>query len=125
MRSNGCCFYLWSPKMLRTGAYRFFGVRPKTYAARIVDNIYDFYIAGANNLRWQYFRYYKKEFRTFQEFLSERYNLYPWEVERINSWRGFVKELKYEPNLYLDELVQDEKISALVKKYLGEIDDED
>lgn len=125
MRSNTYCFFLWSPRMLRRRAYHFFGVRSKSYASRIVDNLYDFYIAGANNLRLQYFRYYKKEFRSYREFLTKRYALYPAEVEKLNSWRGFVKELMYEPNLYLEELIRDEKIEALMKNYLGESENED
>ena len=125
MRSNECCFFLWSPRMSRIGAYHFFGVRPHSYASRLVDNIYDFYIAGASNLRWQYLRYYKNEFCSFREFLTKRYNLYPSEVERLSSWRSFAKELKYEPNLYIEELTHDEKMAALLKEYLGEKEDED
>jgi len=125
MRSNECCFYLWSPKMSRIGAYHFFGVRPYSYASRLVDNIYYFYIAGASNLKWLYFRYYRKEFRSFQEFLARRYNLYPFEVEKLNTWRSFAKELKYEPNLYIEDLIRDEKMAALLEKYLGEAEDED
>ena len=124
MRSNKCCFFLWSPKMLRMGAYHFFGVKPHSYASRLVDNLYDFYVAGASNLKWQYLRYYKNEFSSFQEFLAKRYNMYPSEVEEFCSWRSFVKELKYEPNLYIEELIQDERMAALLQKYLGEIEDE-
>ena len=124
MRSNKCCFFLWSPKMLRIGAYHFFGVKPHSYASRLVDNLYDFYVAGACNLKWQYLRYYKNEFSSFQEFLAKRYNMYPPEVEKFCSWRSFVKELKYEPNLHIEELIQDEKMAALLQKYLGEKEDE-
>ena len=125
MNSNEWCFYLWSPRMLRIGAYCFFGVRPHSYASRLVDNIYNFYIAGANNLRLQYLRYYKNEFRSFQEFLAKHYNLYPHEVEKCNSWRSFAKELKYEPNFYIEELIQDDDMVALIKKYMGDVKDED
>lgn len=124
MRSNEFCFYLWSPRMLRIGAYYFFGVKLNSYASRLVDNIYDFYIAGASNLRWQYFRYYKHEFSSFQEFLTKRYNLYPSEAKKFNSWRSFAKEIKFEPNLYMENLINDEQMSALLNEYLGEIEDE-
>ena len=125
MRSNEYCFFLWSPKMLRIGAYHFFGVKPDSYASRLVDNIYNFYIAGACNLKWQYLRYYKKEYSSFREFLAKHYNLYPFEVERLSSWRSFAKELKYEPNLYIEELIHDEEMAELLRTYLGETEDED
>ena len=124
MRVNGRCFFLWSPRMLRRGAYIYFGVKSKSYASRLVDNLYDFYIEGASNLRLLYFRFYRKEYASFQEFLAKRYNLYPNEVKRLKSWRACVKELVYEPNLYLDQFVQDDSMANLLKKYLGEDENE-
>lgn len=124
MRNREYCFFLWSPRMFRLGAYLFFGARPGTYVSRLVDNIYNFYVAGASNLLWQYHRYYKNEFKSFQEFLAKRYNLYPPEVGKFCSWRSFVKELKYEPNLYIENFIDDEKMATLLKKYLGETADE-
>ena len=117
---NGRCFFLWSPRMLRRGAYIYFGVRANSYASRLVDNLYDSYIAGASNLSLLYFRFYRKEYKSFHEFLTKRYNLYPDEVKYLKSWRACVKEFEYEPNLHLDQLVQDDSIANILKKYLGE-----
>lgn len=110
-------FFVWHPRMTRPGAYLFFGVRRNSYAARIVDRIYDYYLSGAQNLRLYYWRFYRKEFATYQEFLSKRFNLFDNEVAHLSSLLACYKDLSYEPDVHLTQLLEDSTFSGALTAY--------
>ena len=59
---NNEIFFKRTLRMSLNGAYRFFGVKRRSYAASIVERIYDYYCRDAKNLYFEYLVYYRKEF---------------------------------------------------------------
>lgn len=117
-------FFMRTPRTTLNGAYRFFGVKRKSYAASIVERIYDYYCRGANNLFFEYLRYYRKEFSNFEAFLDQKYNLFPDEIASKKSLLLCHKSLAFEADGHVTDLLEDEAIKVTFQKYIGEhIDD--
>lgn len=101
------------------GAYRFFGVKKGSYAASVVERLYDYYCRGARNLYLEYLLYYRKEFSDFEEFLDKKYNMFPKEVEEKKSYFLCYKELSTQADGHITNLAEDETIRTAIQKYLG------
>lgn len=114
-------FFKKTPRMSLIGAYHFFGVKRKSYAASIIERIYDYYCRDANNLYVEYFLYYRKEFTSFDDFLSKKYNLFLEEIEEKRSLLLCHKSLEFEANGQIDVLLEDETIRDTFERYIGGI----
>lgn len=112
-------FFKRTPQISLIGAYSFFGVKRKSYAASIVRRIYDYYCRGANNLFLEYMRYYRKEFPDFKTFLDKKYNMFPEEIEQRKSFFLCHKSLSFEADGHVTDLLEDMAIRATLQKYLG------
>lgn len=112
-------FFLKSFRKTRCGAYRYWGVRRNSYASRVVDRIYDYYFAGAKNLRIEYWLYYRREFPSYEDYLIKRFNLRPKEAEKLGSFRAFYKELTFEEDEQIPQLMEDENIASALKTFSG------
>ena len=86
-------FFKRTFRMTLAGAYRFFGVQKDTYAATIVERLYDYYCRGARNVFLEYLLYYRKEFSDFETFLDKKYNLFPEEIRTKKSYLLCHKDL--------------------------------
>ena len=106
-------------RMTLPGAYRFSGVKKDTYAATIVERLYDYYCRGACNVFLEYLLYYRKEFSDFETFLDRKYNLFPEEIKKKKSYFLCHKNLSKQANGHVTELIEDESINQAMQKYLG------
>lgn len=112
-------FFKKRPRVSPRGARRFFGVKKNSYAASVIERIYDYYCRGANNLYLEYLRYYRKEFLDFKEFLSKKYNLFPEEIRRMKSFLLYHKDVSFEADGHITDLIEDESIKKALHQYLG------
>ena len=92
MKKGNLLFYKKDFKTSPMGVYCFFGVKRRSYAGSVVRRIYEHFCGGAKNLFLEYLLYYKKEFKSFEFFLLEKYNLFEHEVKEVISWRLFCKD---------------------------------
>lgn len=113
-------FFKRTPKISLSGAYCFFGVKRKSYAASIVERIFDYYCRGANNLYFEYLRYYRKEFSNFGAFLDQKYNLFPDEIASKKSLLLCHKSLAFEADGHITDLLEDKAIKVTFQEYIGE-----
>ena len=102
------------------GAYKFFGVKKNSYMGSVVRRIYDYYCGGAINLYRTYRKYYKKEFSTYEEFLGKHFNLFPDEVRSISSKHLYYKDISFQPENNITNLIEDLAIANTVKQFLGD-----
>lgn len=116
-------FFIKRNNLSLRGAYKFFGVRKGSYIGSIVQRIYDYYCRDATNLYYMYCRYYRKEFYNFSKYLEGHYNLFPEEVERLNSKRLCYKDLSFQPESNLTNLLEDLSIVNTLKKFLGDVEE--
>ena len=117
-------FYKKTLRMTLNGAYRFFGVKRKSYAATIVERIYDYYCRDSNYLYLEYLIYYRKEYSNFDAFLEKKYNLFPKEIERNRSLLLCHKSLSFEANGHITDLLENPEIRNTIRKYMGESNDD-
>ena len=114
-------FFLKSIRKTRCGAYRYWGVKRNSYASRVVDRIYDYYFSGAKNLKIEYWMYYRHEFPSYQDYLIKRFNLRAMEAQTMNSLRAFYKEMTFEEDEQIPQLMEDENIASILKAFSGGI----
>jgi hypothetical protein len=102
------------------GAYRLFGVKKKSYMGSVVRRIYDYYCGDASNLYFTYLRYYKSEFSSYEVYLEKHFNLFPEEVEQLKSRMLYHKDLSFQPENNITNLMEDTAISNTLKRFLGD-----
>lgn len=113
-------FYIKSRKNRKRKAYTYFGVEKKSYFGRLVSRIYDYYCLGATNLFREYKKYYRKEFDSFDSFLEKRYNLFPNEIEQVNSKQLMYKEIRDGSDSHIKTLIdEDEHFLKSLEEFLG------
>ena len=86
----------------------------------VVQRIYDNYCGSAINLYCTYRRYYRKEFSSYKAYLEKHFNLFPEEVEQLNSRSLYCKDLSFQPESNITNLTEDLAIFNTIKRFLGE-----
>lgn len=118
-------FFIWKLRITLRGAYRFFGVKKNTYAGSVVERIYDCYCKGAQSAYLTYLKYYRKEFPTFAKYLEGKFNLFPNEVNQIQSIFLFYKIIDYKVGDNTMQLLEDDAMLGILHRFLGGVIDED
>lgn len=113
-------FFIKRHNVTLRGAYKFFGVKKKSYMGSIVQRIYDYYCRGSIDLYSTYRRFYKKEFSSYTAYLEKHFNLFPEEIEQLNSRNLYYKNLSFQPESNITNLIEDLAIFNTIKKFLGE-----
>lgn len=99
--------------------YYYFGVKKRSYMGNLVAKIYDFYCRGAKNLYIEYRRYYHKEFPSYKEFLSKKYNLFDDEIKKLYSPFLCCKDIGELQDYNIEQLCEDEEIQQVIFDFLG------
>lgn len=97
----------------------FFGVKKRSYMGQIISRIYDHYCRGARNLFLEYKLFYSREFSTYKEFLSNKYNLFDRESNELASVFLFCKDLHELEDYNLEDVCKEDDISMILKRFLG------
>ena len=85
--------------------------------ANVATRLYEYFYANSISLKKEYRKYYKQEFNTFGEFLSQKHNLFPFEIKCFLHKRSYYKDLSITPDLNIAELMNDEAISKAVLSF--------
>jgi hypothetical protein len=118
-------FFTKLPWTCLKGAYKSFGVKSGTYAASVVERIYDYYCRGATNLYFSYLRFHRKEFVSYTEYLDKKLNLFPDEIEKVKSIFTFHKDVTFQPERNITNLTEEHDVLNTLLKFLGdEINDD-
>lgn len=119
MAMSDYLFFVKERRHSLRGAYEYFGVRDGSYLGSVVERIYDYYCKGAVNLFREYRRYYKNEFENYTVFLEKKYNLYPEDIDKVNSRKLCCKDLSLQPDVNIRNLLEDEIMLKTLKGFLG------
>lgn len=95
-------------------------VKKNSYAGRIVVKMYNRYCKYAINLENDYKKYYSKEFGTYDEYLSIRYNLSDNEVNYFKKHKSFYVNLNYGQEVDIIYLFEEESFKKVFDKCFGE-----
>lgn len=101
---------------------RYFGVKPKSYAGKVIGRLYANYFGKSKNMLIEYKSYYSKEFPGCEEFLVCRLNitreLVHTVIEHELYWYGDRRHLRDDISYNFD---YEEKYKELFRKYVGGI----
>lgn len=93
---------------------RTIGIRRKGYMSRVATRLFEYYFANSISLRKEYRKYYRKEFHSYELFLSQRHNLFNPEIELLKTGRGYYKDLSTSADPHISDLMEDESIRDAV-----------
>lgn len=66
-------------------SYKDFNISHKGFMGTVLKNIYRMRFSNSYSVYLEYLRYYKKEFKTYKEFLDCYYNLTDFELDNLQS----------------------------------------
>ena len=87
--------------------------------------VYSQNLQRTNLLYGEYLKYYKHEFDSYDDFLLRKYNFFIDEINRINKYLLFYKNLRLTEDGGLENMMYDEKFRETIIKFLGGICIED
>ena len=106
-------------KMQKRNFIRIFKVKKNSYFYNLYSRLYDFLIGGSVNLYKEYRKYYKKEYKTFEKFLIERYNMDEGLLEKFKNRRSYYEKFDIMCDQTVHSLAQDEEIKEIISKFMG------
>ena len=112
-------FFIKKPYVNKLFAMRYFGVKRNSYAGSVIERIYDYYCTGASSTFIDYLKYYKYEFDSYDDFLMRKYNFFIEEINDINKYLLFYKNLHLTEDGGLENMMYDETFRETVVKFLG------
>lgn len=111
-------FYFVRTKQLNVrNFYKHMGIIPKTYMASIVYRLFEYFFGNAICLKKEYIEYYKKEFGTYAQYLSQKHNLFQGEIELFSNKNVYYKDLTSFPDLNLPEILREEDIKESIVSF--------
>lgn len=102
------------------------GVKTNTFAGDIVSRLYDFYFKEAIDLCLEYRLYYKKEFKSFIEYIEQHHNIEHDLAIYLSKGHFSIKRCSDDSiDSYINILNESKSISEAFSKAVGGIKDED
>ena len=114
-------YFIKTVKFNKNAFLKYLGITKKTYMDRTMTKLFEYRYANAISLKNEYKKYYKKEFATFCNFLRQKHNLHPSEIDIFCNKRSFYKDLSIAPDLNVPELMNDEVIASAVTSFEEEM----
>lgn len=114
--------YVFLKKNKRMGKKNFiklFKVKKKSYFYNLYSRLYDFIIGGGINLYKEYKKYYKNEYKSFEKFLVERYNMDEELLKKFKNRKSYYKKFDTMCDQVVHNLAQDEEIKQIISEFMG------
>lgn len=112
-------FFNINKKMNKKNFLRIFKVKKKTYFYNLYSRLYDFIMGGNVNLYKEYKEYYKKEYKKFENFLIERYNMNEELLKKFKNRKSYYKKFDTMCDQVVYSLAQDEEIRQIISDFMG------
>lgn len=112
-------FFIKSCSTNKFGIMRYFGVKRKSYAGSVIERLYDYYCLGAKSVFGEYLKYYRREFSSYDDFLTRKYNLFSEDMLKVNKYLLFYKNPRFTEDGGITHLLDDETFYGIIIKFLG------
>lgn len=122
---DGKIYYIKDSKKSENSFFKYFGVKKNTYIGQVFQRLFYVYCKHSINLFWEYNKYYKYEFKTFEEYLYNKHNLANKEIEIFRNKNSFYKEYSKVADRVNHDLLFDETIKEQLYEFLGGVVYED
>ena len=112
-------FFNKNNRMKKKNFINLFKVKKKTSFYNLYSRLYDFLIGGDTNLYKEFKKYYNKEYKSFEEFLIERYNMDEELLKKFKNRKSYYKKFDTMCDQVVHSLAQDEEIEEIINKFMG------
>lgn len=112
-------FFNKNNKMSKRNFIKIFKVKRKTYFYDLYSRLYDFIIGGSTNLYKEYKKYYKKEYKNYNKFLMERFNMNDDLLKKFNNKKSYYKKEHVQCDQAVHNLAQDDEIRKIIIEFMG------
>lgn len=112
-------FFNKNRTMKKRNFIKLFKVKKRTYFYDLYSRLYDFIIGGSTNLYNEYKKYYKKEYKDFDKFLTERFNMDRELLNKFNNKNSYYKKIDLKCDQAVHNLAQDDEIREIISQFMG------
>lgn len=125
LKFNNFLFFNKSEVGTRRRLLRKYKVRMGSYAGKVLLRIYNSYFGNATSIKREYLRYYKKEFRTYEEYLICRFNMPEDLAKRICNEKSYYVDLGWKGDQVGYAFSHDKELKEQFWSFVGGIEYED
>ncbi len=112
-------FFIEKKKMKKKDFFKMVKVKKNSYLYNIYDRMYDFMLKGKVNLYKEYIKYYKKEYKDFSEYLSEKYHMNEEMKKMFENKKSCYKKYDLCCDQPILALMQDDEVKEIICKFMG------
>lgn len=102
-----------------------YGVKKNSYAGRVVARIYDTYFGNPVDIKREFKEYYKKEFKSFEQYLVCRFNMPEELAKRIADEKKYYVDLEWQEDQPGLTFSYDDELKNQFWKFVGGLAYED
>ena len=118
-KNGDIIFFNKNYKMSKRNFIKKFKVKRRTYFYDLYSRLYDFIIGGSTNLYKEYRKYYKKEYKNYNKFLMERFNMNDDLLKKFNNKKSYYKKEHIQCDQAVHNLAQDDEIRKIISEFMG------
>lgn len=96
-----------------------YGVKRNSYAGRVVARIYDTYFGNPIDIKREFKKYYKKEFKSFEQYLVCRFNMPEELAKRIAAEKKYYVDLEWQEDQPGLTFSYDDELKIQFWKFVG------
>lgn len=104
---------------------KYFGVRRNTYAGNVAERLHDYFYKNATNLKREYWKYYRKEFGDYEEYLICRFNMPERVAKLLCGEKIYYVNLKWKGEHPGDYFEYDDALRMKFWDFMGGLEIED
>lgn len=102
-----------------------YGVKKRSYAGKVVSRIYESYFGNPINIKKEFSKYYKKEFKTCEQYLICRFNMSESLARKICNEKRYYVNLDWKGDQIGYSFSYDDELSNQFWRFVGGIEYED
>lgn len=109
----------------RNRLIKLYGVKKRSYAGNVVMRVYDSYFGNAINIKKEFSKYYKKEFKTCEQFLVCRFNMTEELAKKVCNEKTHYVDLEWKGDQIWYSFSYDDELKKQFWRFVGGIEYED
>lgn len=125
LKFNNFLFFNKGEVGTRRRLLRRYKIKANSYAGKVISRIYNFYFGNAINIKRDFFRYYKKEFKTCEEYLICKFNMPEDLAKRVCNEKRYYVDLSWKGDQVGHEFSHNDKLKEQFWSFVGGIEYED
>lgn len=124
LKFNGFLFFNKNEVGSKSILLKKYGVKKNSYAGNVLARIYDQYFGNSIEIKKEYKRYYKKEFRDYVQYLVCRFNMPETLAIKISEEKKYYVNLNWKEEQPGSRFSYDDDLRKQFWDFVGGLEDE-